>query len=90
MTLVADTVFIGGLRGSVLKRLVLEWGAGSSNEPWRIKCQEDLLHETLGRIRGVRAGPDGYVYFTTSNMDGRGTAHPGDDHLIRLVPTRGK
>ena len=30
--------------------------------------------------------PDGYLYFTTSNRDGRGRRQPGDDKLMRLLP----
>lgn len=40
----------------------------------------------LGRLRDVRVGPDGLLYFTTSNRDGRGSPRPGDDKIYRLEP----
>lgn len=48
---------------------------------------DTLYKSTYGRIRDVVQGPDGAIYFTTSNKDGRGTAQSGDDRIIRLKPT---
>ena len=31
-------------------------------------------------------GPDGLIYFCTSNRDGRGALREGDDKIYRLVP----
>jgi glucose/arabinose dehydrogenase len=39
----------------------------------------------FGRIRGVRLAPDGSLWITTSNRDGRAPAHAGDDRIIRVV-----
>jgi len=39
-----------------------------------------------GRIRDVAEGPDGYIYFSTSNRDGRGKPTEDDDRIMRLVP----
>jgi len=39
---------------------------------------------TFGRIREVAVGPDGWVYFSTSNKDGRGKAMEGDDRVMRM------
>jgi glucose/arabinose dehydrogenase len=50
--------------------------------------QEDLLAGRYGRIREVAEGPDGYLYFSTSNRDGRGTPAADDDRIIRLVPLK--
>ncbi|MQF69631.1 PQQ-dependent sugar dehydrogenase [SAR202 cluster bacterium AD-804-J14_MRT_500m] len=43
----------------------------------------------FGRLRDVAEGPDGYIYFTTSNMDGRGNPGVEDDLLLRIVPITG-
>lgn len=42
----------------------------------------------LGRLRPVRLGPDGRLYFGTSNRDGRGSPREGDDHIFALPPGR--
>jgi len=31
-------------------------------------------------------GPDGFIYFSTSNRDGRGSAANEDDRIMRIVP----
>ena len=45
-----------------------------------------LFPGEFGRLRAVVMGPDGYLYFTTSNRDGRGSPRTSDDRLLRLVP----
>lgn len=49
-------------------------------------ARQELLVTDLGRIRCVAVGPDGYVYFSTSNKDGRGRPAANDDRILRLVP----
>ena len=75
-----NNFFFGCLRGTRLIRVVLEGR--------RVVSQEDLLAGKYGRIRDVAEGPDGYLYFSTSNRDGRGTPASDDDRIIRLVPVR--
>lgn len=49
-------------------------------------AQEDLFKGQFGRVRDVSEGPDGYLYFCTSNRDGRGSPRPTDDRILRIVP----
>jgi glucose/arabinose dehydrogenase len=36
----------------------------------------------------VAEGPDGALYFSTSNRDGRGNPARDDDRIMRLVPAK--
>jgi len=72
--------FFGCLRGEGIVRLVL---AGR-----RVLSQETMLQGKYGRIRDVAEGPDGAIYFSTSNHDGRGKPTRDDDRIIRLVPVK--
>ena len=71
--------FFGCLRGQRLIRVVLDGR--------RVVSQEDLAKD-YGRIRDVAEGPDGYLYFSTSNRDGRGKPASDDDRIMRLVPVK--
>ena len=72
--------FFGCLRGERIIRVVLDGR--------RVVSQEDLLKGKYGRIREVAEGPDGALYFSTSNKDGRGSAAKDDDRILRLVPVK--
>jgi len=72
--------FFGGLAGEGLYRVVF-----SPENPAQILLIEKMAIE-VGRIRDVVQGPDGAIYFTTSNTDGRGTVREGDDKVYRLIP----
>ena len=72
--------FFGCLRGERLIRVVLDGH--------RVVSQENLLEKKYGRIREVAHGPDGFIYFSTSNRDGRGTPANDDDRILRLVPVK--
>ncbi|CAN5880839.1 PQQ-dependent sugar dehydrogenase [soil metagenome] len=72
--------FFGCLRGERIIRVVLDGR--------RVVSQEALLGGKYGRIRDVAEGPDGAIYFSTSNQDGRGKPVRDDDRIIRLVPVK--
>ena len=68
----------GCLAGKRIIRVVLDGR--------RVVSQENLLENAFGRIREMEQGPDGYIYFSTSNRDGRGSPASDDDRIMRLVP----
>jgi aldose sugar dehydrogenase len=72
--------FFGCLRGARIIRVILDG-------PLVIK-QENLFEGTYGRIREMAEGPDGYIYFSTSNRDARGRPAADDDRIVRLVPIK--
>lgn len=74
------SIFFGGLRGEALYEAVLSEEAGGTPE------LRTHFKGKFGRIRTVRFGPDGFLYFTTSNTDGRGDAQANDDRVIRVDP----
>ena len=69
--------FIGALKGKAIIRLVLDGR--------KIVSQERLLEKEYGRIREVAQSPDGAIYFSTSNRDGRGDAAATDDRIFKIV-----
>jgi glucose/arabinose dehydrogenase len=74
----AGNLFVAALRGTHLLRLQIDGR--------RVVSQERLVEGRYGRIRDVIAGPDGYLYFCTSNRDGRGSPVATDDRILRMVP----
>ena len=50
----------------------------------RVRDVEDLLAGEYGRFREVMNGPDGALYVSTSNRDGRGRVRNGDDRILRI------
>lgn len=70
-------MFVGALKGTCMLDLL---PSGTT-----IAANSKILFGH-GRLRAVVVGPDGALYFGTSNLDGRGTPNPGDDQILRLVP----
>jgi len=54
----------------------------------RVASQERWFEKKYGRIRDVAEGPDGAIYFATSNRDGRGLPAPDDDRILKIVLPR--
>lgn len=74
--------FFCGLRGQSLFCATV----GQTKETARQIRVARLLRNEFGRLRAVEQGPDGLLYFTTSNRDGRGRPASDDDRVLRLVP----
>jgi glucose/arabinose dehydrogenase len=64
-----NSLFVGALAGNLLARIELEGD--------RVKSEERLLEDAVGRIRDVRTGPDGFVYLAIDDDPGK---------LLRLEP----
>ena len=77
-----NNYLFGGLRGEGLFRVIFD---SSGKKVLRWEKLSDIAN--LGRIRDVVTGPDGNIYFSTSNTDGRGRVRSGDDKIIRLIPS---
>ena len=71
-------LFVACLKGEVLMRLTIQGD--------NVIHQERLI-TGYGRLRAVAEGPDGFLYFTTSNRDGRGSPTDDDDRILRIVPS---
>ena len=69
--------YLACLRGTKLYRIGLD-GTGA----------QQLLSGEYGRLRAVMVAPDGTLWVTTSNRDGRGTPVAGDDRILRRLPDR--
>ncbi len=75
-----NNFLFGALKGEAIYRLVLDGR--------KIVSQDKLFVEKYGRIREIAEAPDGSIYFSTSNRDGRGNPAKEDDRILRLVPMK--
>lgn len=71
-------LWMASLRGERLWRITLEKG--------RATKAEDFFVGSYGRLRTVVVAPDGNLWVTTSNRDGRGTEQPRDDRILVVRP----
>jgi glucose/arabinose dehydrogenase len=53
--------------------------------PRKVAESEELFQGVFGRLREAVFGPDGALYLTTSNRDGRGRVRTGDDRILRIT-----
>ncbi|GAA2760477.1 PQQ-dependent sugar dehydrogenase [Actinopolymorpha rutila] len=70
-------LWMAGLRGRRLWRIPVRDGR-RAGEP------QAYFTGTYGRLRTVAVAPDGSLWLSTSNTDGRGAPEPGDDRVLRL------
>lgn len=78
-----NNFFFGALTGRGVFRVVVD-----AKNPSQVVSYGKLSGIDVGRVRDIVQGPDGLIYFGTSNRDGRGTVQDGDDKIYRLVPTK--
>jgi glucose/arabinose dehydrogenase len=76
LAIAGETLYVGALRGERL---------------WTIPMSGDglgrpaaVLDGQYGRLRNVHVAPDGSLWITTSNRDGRGDPDDDDDRVLRL------
>jgi glucose/arabinose dehydrogenase len=74
-------MFFAALKGEGLWRIQFK-----KDNPSVISQFEKMSDINYGRLREVVEGPDGALYFTTSNRDGRGTPATNDDRILKIVP----
>ncbi|WP_131785857.1 PQQ-dependent sugar dehydrogenase [Protofrankia symbiont of Coriaria ruscifolia] len=75
--IIGSTLYAAALRGERLWVVPLDGkGAGTPHA---------LLNGEVGRLRTVVAAPDGSLWVTTSNTDGRGSPRDSDDRILRLT-----
>lgn len=72
--------FFATLKGEGVMRMEFD-----SNDPTKVLGYEKLPIQ-VGRVRDVVESPDGFIYLSTSNRDGRGKPTDKDDVIYRLVP----
>ncbi len=77
-----NNFFFGALKGEMIVRLVLDGR--------KIVSRDNLLEKQYGRIREIAEAPDGSIWFSTSNRDGRGDPAKTDDRILRIVPMETK
>ncbi|MGH3343646.1 MAG: PQQ-dependent sugar dehydrogenase [Carbonactinosporaceae bacterium] len=72
-----DVVYMAALRGERLWQMPIR-GAG-------VGRPAGLFTGEYGRLRTVEVAPDGALWLTTSNLDGRGSPRAGDDRILRVA-----
>jgi glucose/arabinose dehydrogenase len=80
------SLWMAGLRGQQLWQIPVLPGAGDAGGQL---TGDPIPHLSgaYGRLRTVAVAPDGSLWLTTSNTDGRGDVRDGDDRILRLAPT---
>jgi aldose sugar dehydrogenase len=73
------SLLIGSLGSRHLHRVVF-----SPDNPRQVTLHEVYLRNQWGRLREVIMGPDGHLYVTTSNCDGRGSCGTRKDVILRI------
>jgi aldose sugar dehydrogenase len=75
-----DSLIIATLRSQHVQRIVFD-----PQSPGQVRLNEVYLQGDEGRLREAIVSPNGELYITTSNCDGRGTCPPKKDKILRIV-----
>jgi glucose/arabinose dehydrogenase len=75
-----NSLMIATLRSEHLQRVVF-----NPRSPQQVERHEVYLQGQQGRLRDAVMGPDGELYVTTSNCDGRGSCPPEGDKILRIT-----
>lgn len=73
------SLLVGTLGSYHLHRVVFD-----AEDPRVVSKHEVYLRNAYGRLRDVLMGPDGHLYVTTSNCDGRGDCGAAQDRILRI------
>jgi glucose/arabinose dehydrogenase len=74
--IIGNTLYLGALQGRAVLRVRLDGSKATKLSP---------IVRGRGRIRTVVRAPDGSLWVSTSNRDGRGTPRSGDDRILRVA-----
>ena len=74
----AGRLYLGALRGTRMWRIDVDGTRAHHDTPFFVG--------KYGRLRTVVTAPDGNLWVTTSNRDGRGTPAPDDDRILLVHP----
>jgi glucose/arabinose dehydrogenase len=74
------SLLIGTLGSKHLHRVAFDAG-----DPRKVTAHETYFDNRFGRLREVVMGPDGELYVTTSNCDGRGSCPSDKDKILRIT-----
>ncbi len=77
VAIIDDFAYVASLRGQAVWQVPLD-GSGNTTR---------LDLGDLGRLRTIAAAPDGSLWLSTSNTDGRGDPRDGDDRIVQLSLT---
>lgn len=90
LAILGGTAFMAALRGERLWTIPLTGAAtGAATSATGAAAPVPYLQDEYGRLRTVVVAPDGSLWVTTSNTDGRGDPASGDDRILQVRVQQG-